>query len=82
MWTLLKRTFTILALPTITLIVSYLINAVFNDTVVDILDNAIEWLDYIVWNRISNLILIMVTITIITTFVKFILRLLNGNDKE
>lgn len=82
MWTLLKRTFTILALPTITLIVSYLINAVFNDTVVDILDNAIEWLDYLVWNRISNLILIMVTIIIITTFVKFILRLLNGNDKE
>lgn len=82
MTTFLKRTFTILALPTITLVLSYLINVIFNDTVVAILDEFLEGLDRILWSRITNLLLVMVATMLLVTTIKFILKLINGTEKD
>lgn len=83
MWTLLKITFTMLALPTIAMILSYLINIIFNDTVIEILDQIIDWLDYILWSRITNLLLIMISTMLVIAIVKLILKLINWwNDKD
>lgn len=83
MWTLLKITFTMLALPTIAMILSYLINIIFNDTVIEILDQIIDWLDYILWSRITNLLLIMISTMLVIAIVKLILKLINwSNDKD
>lgn len=83
MWTLLKITFTMLALPTIAMILSYLINIIFNDTVIEILDEIIDWLDYILWSRITNLLLIMISTMLVIAIVKLILKLINWwNEKD
>lgn len=83
MWTLLKITFTMLALPTIAMILSYLINIIFNDTVIEILNQIIDWLDYILWSRITNLLLIMISTMLVIAIVKLILKLINWwNDKD
>lgn len=83
MWTLLKITFTMLALPTIAMILSYLINIIFNDTVIEILNQIIDWLDHILWSRITNLLLIMISTMLVIAIVKLILKLINWwNDKD
>lgn len=70
----------IIIIQTLLVVITPLIDMIFNEQVVEFINNGISNIDYMIWSTQTNILLIIITLWIFVKVLKWILRIVHWND--